>query len=74
MVRPLHAAIIIKPMVANPTMTANPSARPQRSSSFASGMYNAAVILLETMYMTVRSECVSNALVANGTRLYKIDD
>jgi len=67
--RPLQVAMRIKPRIADTTIKANPSARPQTSSTFDNGMYIAAVIAFETMYMTFRRECESYALVTNGTRL-----
>lgn len=45
----LPEAIKISPNVAKQIMTRNPSARPQRSSILASGMYTAADMALETM-------------------------
>lgn len=52
----LDAAIMTSPTVDNPTMNSQPSARPQTSTSFATGMYNAEVMAPETVLMVVKSE------------------
>jgi hypothetical protein len=60
---------MISPRVDSPTMNSHPSARPQTSTSFATGIYKAAVMEPETMLMVVKREWFWNSLVAYGVRL-----
>lgn len=57
-----------------PSMSRNPSARPQTSNIFAMGIYTAAVKAFETMPITVRRECDCQSLVAKGVKLRTIVD
>jgi hypothetical protein len=55
---------MISPRVDSPTINSHPSARPQTSTSFATGIYKAAVMEPETILMVVKSEWFWNSLVA----------
>lgn len=50
------AASITIPRIQNPVIRRIPSARPQRSSAFAIGIYTAPVMADATILMTVKSE------------------
>ena len=72
--RLLLQAIRTKPRVADTVIKRKPSARPQTSNTFDSGMYTAADMALATTYMTFRSECDSKSLVAKGRRFERMLD
>jgi hypothetical protein len=62
------------PIVAETTMRRKPSARPHTSSSFAMGIYTAAVMESVTIPITARSECDWKSLVTYGVRAARMEE